>query len=124
MKKIVALIYQSYAARKLLTPYFKALMTVVGGILMILAIVWGLLQTHFLNPFTVSDKRGINLLVGGVFVFLLLAVFSLVYKKKDLDRYNFTGKQLKRATIYIAVYFLTLIIILSFAVFLRAKHIL
>jgi hypothetical protein len=124
MKRIIALIYQSYVARKLYTPYIKALMTLIGGVLIILAIFFGLLNISFLNPFTISNKGGINLLVGGLFVCLMLIVFSSVYRRRDLARYHFTQRQLRQVTIYITVYFLTLILLLLITLILRAKHML
>jgi hypothetical protein len=124
MKRIIALIYKSYVFRKIYTPYIKSLMTLIGGILILLSIFYGLFKVHFINPFTVSNKTSINLIVGALFICLLLIIFSLIFKKKDLDEYHFTEKQLKRVTIYIIIYFLTLILLLLGTLILRAEHIL
>lgn len=121
MRRIIALIYKSYVARNLYIPYIKSLMTLVGGIYIILAIFWGLFK--IINPFSLSNKPELNLLIGALFICLLLLVFSLIYKKKDLDKFHFTEDQLKPVTTYIGIYFLTLILLLLGTLILRANHI-
>jgi uncharacterized membrane protein YGL010W len=83
MKKIIALIYQSYERRNLRTPYFNALMTIINGVLIISALVWGVLHAHFPKRFPFSNDNGINLIVVGFYIVLLLVLFSLAIKKEE-----------------------------------------
>lgn len=123
MKRIIALVYQSYVFKKFSIPYVRALMVLILSVIILLSIILGSFKLNFVNPFGLSDKAGINLLIGGLFVFLLLGVCSLLFKKRDLEEYHFTEKQLKHATTYIAVYFLALILLLLATLILRARHV-
>ena len=124
MKKIFALVYQSYLNRGLSIPYLRALMTLIGGILIFLSIVWGLLKTTFLNPFSISSSTTMNLLAGAFFIILLILFFSFLFKKRELRKYIFTKKELKNASLYIVIYILSLIFLLIFTLILKAKQIL
>jgi len=124
MKKIIALIYQSYEMRKLRTPYFNALMAIIGGILIISGLAWGFLHTRFPNNFPFSNDNVINLIAVSVYTFLLLGLFSLAFKKKDLQKYHFAEKQLKRTTFFLIIYFSVLMLLLITTLLLRAKHVL
>ena len=124
MKKIIALIYQSYEMRKLRTPYFNALMTIINGICIISALVWGNLHARFPKRFPFSKDNGINLIVAGIYIIFLFVLLSSAFKKKDLQKYFFAEKQLKGVTFSLIIYFSLLMLLLLTVLILRAKDIL
>jgi uncharacterized membrane protein YGL010W len=122
MKKIIALIYQSYERRNLRTPYFNALMTIINGVLIISALVWGVLHAHFPKRFPFSNDNGINLIVVGFYIVLLLVLFSLAIKKEELKKYQFAENKIKRVTFSLIIYFSLLMLLLLTVLILRAKN--
>src|SRR5690349_11443534 len=89
MKKIIALIYQSYLNRKLYTPYVKALMTFIGGIIILLALLLGFIKVHYFNKLPDTD-HGMVLLASGIIVCSLLFIFTKNFKRQDLEKFQFT----------------------------------
>ena len=124
MKKIIALIYQSYERRNLRTPYFNALMTIINGVLIISGLVWGILHAHFPKRYPFSNNNGINLIAIGFLIVLLLVLFSSAFKKDDLQKFHFAEKQLKRVNFSLIIYFSILMVLLLTVLILRAKNIL
>lgn len=123
MKRIVALIYHSYLHRKLDIVYLRTLMTIIGGVIVLMVIVWIVFKITAPSPFNVSNHGVVNIVSGLSFVIILLVCLSLLFKKKELEKYNFTKRQLNLTTRYVLVYFITLIAILTVTLILHAKHI-
>jgi c-di-AMP phosphodiesterase-like protein len=119
MKRILALIYKSYEARNLNNSYFRALMTIIGPLLFVIILAQGILKLHLLE----HSSMGLLYLILGLFICLLLIIFSRVYKKEDLNYYQFTHEQLQPTTRYLIVYLIGIFLLVTGTLILRMTHI-
>jgi hypothetical protein len=119
MKRILALIYKSYESRNLNIPYFRTLMTIVGPLLLLIALGQGILKMHLLDDLSSSLKY----LIVGLILCLLVIIFSRVYRKEELNKYQFSQVQLKRTSQHLIIYFVCILLVVSGILVLRMKHI-
>lgn len=112
MKKIVALIYKSYLYRSLPIPHFRAMATIAAPIFLLLAAY----STYF--GLDVRNNRGQGIVIASILFGILVLIFSFIFKKEELDKYEFTEGQLKRVLPYYWVGAFILIIVLFSSLFI------
>lgn len=122
MKRLVALIYRQYTFRNIPDAYFRLVMTLTGFVVLHLSLLFVFFPLPFyLNPFGVNKVPIINYVYGGIFVGLLFFFFSLIFKKKDLEKYSFAEDQLKSCKRNIVIYFLILLLLLALGLILHVR---
>lgn len=80
MKRILALIYKSYESRNLDIAYFRALMTIIGPLVFIIALEQRVLEMQLLNAFSTTLKCFV---VSGALFVCLLFFFLVSIKRKN-----------------------------------------
>ena len=123
MKRLAALIYKQYTFRNIPDAYFRLVMTLTGFVILHLSLLFVFFPLPFyLNPFGINKVPIINYVYGGIFVGLLYFIFSLVFKKKDLEKYSFTEDQVKSCKRKIIIYFLILLLLLAAGLILHVRN--
>ena len=87
--KTLAIIYRQYAYRKIPTPYFRTIMTIIGLLFLhIVQIVLLLnLPTYFILPsLTANDSKTVKYLMGAAYFGILILIFyKIINKATDTD---------------------------------------
>ena len=117
MTKLIASLYKYFCYKNLDQPYFRAIIFFSFiGVLFFFLLNAVLPLPHELNPFEMSKTRISNYVSGGLFLGLIYIVISMIYKKKNLDQYSFSEKELKKGArniIFIFIFLFCLIMILA-----------
>lgn len=123
MKKNFALIYKYFCFKNLPQPYFRSVMTLIGFSIMFLSLLFAIfpLPLNF-NPFGISKETINNYVYGGIYVAVLYFIIAFVFKKKYLEKYSFTDKELKACGRYIVVLFLILFFVLFSVIILQVRN--
>jgi hypothetical protein len=121
--KNLALIYKYYYSKKLPQPYFRTIMTVIGFLVMIVSIFFSIFPLPlYFNPFGISKKKIVDYGYGIIFIAILYFIISTKVKKKYLEEYFFTEKQIKNCGRYIIILFCILFCILFGAIILQIRN--
>src|SRR5213080_4723772 len=113
MKRIVALVYKSYKWKDFPLPYFRSIMTIVFGIMIIsLLLSLKFLGLHIPKNSTDQTLFLLEIWFGLVALYFIL---SLIFRKRKLETYYFSDAQIKKGWRSIIVYFILLnILVLVF----------
>jgi hypothetical protein len=121
MKRIVALVYKSYKSKDLPQPYFRSMMTIVYGIMIISL----LLSLKFLGLHVPkeSSNRPLFLLEFCSAILAVYFILSLLYSKRKLETYYFSETQIKKGWRSIIIYLILLNILVLVYLILRATKV-
>jgi hypothetical protein len=122
MKKLVASFYKYYCLKKLDIPYFRSIMTLIGFFFMHFLLLFAIFPLpKKLNPFAIEAKSIIIYGYAICIILLLYIVSSLLFRKKELEKYTFTTKQLKVRGRTIVIYFFALLFLLGLSLILKVR---
>ena len=123
MKRIAAIIYQSYSEKKIDMPYFRTIISFEGLIIIHLLILYAAFKIpKSFNPFSISETRSINYIYTGIFILLLTGILSLFFKRKQLEAYEFREDELKQGSRNILIYFIVSVIILLLLAIFKVRN--
>lgn len=91
--------------------------------MILMAIFWVLFKIRISSPFNLSKNDGLNFFFGGIFIAILFAVLALLFKKRELEQFVFTEREIKLGNRIVMIYFLGLIILLTTVLILHAKNV-
>jgi hypothetical protein len=113
--KTLAIIYRQYVYRKIPTPYFRTIMTVIG--LLFLHIVHTALlfnlPTYFILPrLTDNDSSTVKYLMGAAYFGILILIFYKVISKEKVLNIEVSESEIKKGKRVLIIYFIVDIVLL------------
>lgn len=120
MEKIIALIYQYYLSRNKFLPYTRAMLTIVGIIMLHLFLIFTIFNLFdYLPSWTLGSVHlSSNTNISAFTLFLILCLF-LIYNKKSLAKYVFSKIVIEKNWRYLMIYCFVIFIVLILFPFLR-----
>lgn len=120
--KTLAIIYRQYLYRKIPSPYFRTIMTIIGLLLLhvVHLVLLFNLPTYFILPGTSDTDSGIErYLKGGAYFGILIFIFySLIDKKKVLG-VEVNDREITKGKKILIIYFLIDLIIMVLLLIIR-----
>ena len=117
MEEIIAKTYYYFLRKKLPTPYFRTIIIFCGFTILHCFVLFEIFPfPKYFNPFRMSKIPIENYIAGLIFLGLIYSIFTIIFKKKQLEKYSFTESQIKYFMPKMFLYFVLLfaaIIILS-----------
>ena len=114
MLKIISLIYAQFVFRKIPTPYFRTIMTLIGYFIFHFLLLFVYFPIpNYLNPFAIDKIPIVNYFYGAILIAFMYLIISRYLNKKQLGTFSFTGEQIKVCSRNMILYFILLLILLA-----------
>lgn len=112
MRRRVALMYGYFRLKNLSIPYFRTVMVFSGVLTFHFFLIYAIFPIPiYFTPFGVSKVPIINYAIALLWFGILYLIFSLLFRKRDLESYSFTENELKKGSLKLFLYFVFLFLL-------------